>query len=144
MTITATFICCFVGLIVFCSFFVVFSFFFSPDNKSKWRICHRAFGIPPPHSALPDLHYPAVAIPSCALLFLPEQPLLRPPNVPLPSRRLSTKLLRKGSQKAGANHRGGIPGLTAVPGAIERHCDASQLNHQQLWPAARYLKKCTW
>lgn len=125
MTITAIFICYFVGLIMLsCPF--SFFFFFSPDTKSKWGMCHRAFGIPPPHSALADLHYPAFAFPTYTLLFLPEQPLLRPPNVPFASRKLSTNQFREGPQEAGANHWGGISGLTAVSGAIELQCDVSQ------------------
>lgn len=90
-------------------------------------MCHRAIGISPPHSTLPDLHYPAFAFPTYTLLFLPEQPLLRPPNVPFPSRKLSTNQFREGPQEAGANHRGGISRLTAVPGAIELQCDVSPI-----------------
>lgn len=95
-----------------------------PDSEwPEWGIDHRAFGVPPPHSTLLDLHYPAFAFPPYALLLLPEQPLLRPP---LTGRRLSTNQFRKDPQESGENHRGGISGLIAVPGVIELKCEVSQ------------------
>lgn len=109
-----------------------------PDTEwSKWGIFHRAFGVPPPHSALPVLHRPAVAFPSYPLLFLPGPSPLQPPYVPLPSSRLPSSQFRNGPEEAGAHHRGRVPGLVPVPGEMKLSRNMS--SSQSFWPAAIWV-----
>lgn len=104
---------------------VMVSFAFPDTEWTKWGILHREIRVPAPDSALPVLHHPAVAFPPHPLLFLPGPPHLQPPHVPLSSSRLPSSRFRKSPEEAGAHHRGRVPGLVPVPGAIRLEHEAS-------------------
>lgn len=83
-----------------------------PDAEwAEWGIIHRAFGVSPPHPALPPLHHPAVAFPSHPLLLLPGPPSVQRPYAPLPGSRLPSSQCRHSPEETGAHHWRRVPGL---------------------------------
>lgn len=83
----------------------------SDTGRAEWGNFYWAFGVPPPPSALPLLHHPAVAFPSHPFSFLPEPSHLQRSRNLLPCCRLPTRQFTCSPDEAGAHRRRRVPRL---------------------------------
>lgn len=83
----------------------------SDTGRAEWGNFYWAFGVPPPPSALPLLHHPAVAFPLHPFLFLPVPSHLQRSRNLLPSCRLPTRQFTCSPDEAGEHRRRRVPRL---------------------------------